>query len=175
MKLTSAAVGRSSSHKRWSIEMRNLPIILSFAVLALVYAPTVGATPASGVTIHTHLFVSPLPPHGTFTASLPVCPSGTFMDEEKTVGGAFTGAQTSLFVATIVKHFTCGDGSGTFDIQFHPHFQTLGSQSGGPWNVVGGSGAYTSMHGTGDFAIVFLPGSFLVEGSETFTGQVHFD
>jgi hypothetical protein len=114
--------------------------------------------------------------HGTFTATPPLCQSGTFVDEVKALGGAFTGvANTTLFTGTIVKHFVCDDGTGTFQIQFHLHLQPDAAQSSGPWAIVGGTGKYSTLHGSGDFSVGFLPGKFLVEGFETFTGQVHFD
>jgi hypothetical protein len=156
--------------------MRKLVFFLTFLVLLLPFAPAVSAATSTSVSIHTHLLITPEPPHGTFTASAPLCQSGTFLDEVKALGGAFTGvANTTLFTGTIVKHFVCDDGTGTFQIQFHLHLQPDAAQSSGPWAIVGGTGKYSTLHGSGDFSVAFLPGKFLVEGFETFTGQVHFD
>ena len=108
-------------------------------------------------------------PFGTFTALDPLCPSGTFVDEFVGGGGAFRSGHVDYGASTILKTFTCTDGSGTFSILFHPQFSPAtpaGCEVAGPFAVGGGTGAYTKLRGHGDFCL-------LVEGedfTETFTG-----
>jgi hypothetical protein len=64
---------------------------------------------------------------GTFTASEPLCPSGTFKDIEATVG--------------LKSVHTCGDGSGTFE------WSVIGLTS---WSFTGGgTGRYETLRGRG--------------------------
>jgi hypothetical protein len=109
-------------------------------------------------------------PFGTFTATAPLCPSGTFVDEFIGGGGAFRSGHVDYGSATVLKTFTCSDNSGTFMILFHPQFSPAtpdGCAQAGPFAVGGGTGAYTELRGHGDFCL-------LVEGenfTETFTGR----
>jgi hypothetical protein len=96
------------------------------------------------------------------------------------VGGALAGGNTTTLTVTDVKYFTCDDGSGTFAIQFHPQGDVTGFATGAvfgptPWTVLSGTGAYSALHGTGDFTAVFTVPPPLAVGFETFTGGVHFD
>jgi hypothetical protein len=157
-------------------------LFLGAILLALALPAAAGATPSTGVTIQTHVFFQPPGSYGSFTSAAPLCPSGTFTSPyPKAVGGALAGGDTTTFTVTDVKYFTCDDGSGTFDIQFHPKgdltsFAIPGAQFGPtPWVVLSGTGKYSNMHGTGDFTAVFTIPPPLAEGSETLTGEVHFD
>jgi hypothetical protein len=79
----------------------------------------------------------------TFTASDPLCPSGTFEDEFVGGGGhPDTTGKLSLLIRTV---YTCADGSGTFNAQKHI-FLTL-NEDGSTTN----SGAITFNGGTGDY------------------------
>jgi hypothetical protein len=108
-------------------------------------------------------------PFGTFTATAPVCPSGTFVDEFIGGGGAFRSGHVFFHSATVLKTFTCADNSGTFTILFHPQFSPAmpaGCEEAGPFAVVGGTGAYTELRGHGDFCVFSEGENF----TETFTG-----
>jgi len=160
--------------------MRTARALLPFLgaiLLSLAPPAAAGATPSAPVTLSDHIVFGPVN-QGTFTATAPLCPSGTLTGEAKAVGGAFVGGDTTRFTATTVDHFTCADGSGTFTIQFHPQGDVAALRGGPtPWVVLGGTGAYSAMHGAGDFfyALTSSPAQGLVEGFETFTGEVHFD
>src|SRR5215218_10383500 len=146
---------------RWS-----LPAV--FACLALAAAPAANAQEPTIVTDIT--FPEEGEPFGTFTASEPLCPSGTFVDEFVGGGGAFASDRVSYSASTIRKMFTCADGSGTFTILFHPQFTPAtpaGCEQAGPFAVIGGTGDYAQLRGQGDFC-VFAVGED--EFSETFTG-----
>ncbi len=107
-------------------------------------------------------------PQGTFTATSPLCPSGTFVSEPIAGGGG-----PVAFAFTGLQHFSCDDASGTFTIQFHPQIHPPGFIDGGPWAALGGAGAYDGLRGSGDFTLIgFISPTTAVA---TFTGEVHFD
>ena len=96
---------------------RMLALAVALGCVALAAAPSALAQAPTIVTDIT--FPEGAEPFGTFTASSPLCPSGTFVDEffgggGNVHGGVFTGS------STIRKQFTCANGSGTFTILFHP-------------------------------------------------------
>jgi hypothetical protein len=86
----------------------------------------------------------------TFTATGPLCPSGTFADAVLSVS-AFNAEQLKLNVL-ISTVYTCDDGSGTFTmlkhvfIDFNPDFSSTNT---GPVQILGGSGAYADLLGHG--------------------------
>jgi hypothetical protein len=151
--------------------MRRIAIWALLAVLgcfALAAAPLANAqtpTIVTNITFPEGEFL------GTFTASAPLCPSGTFVDQVVGGGGAFDNAHVLVFAVTVRKLFTCADGTGTFTIQFHTQLTpatAAGCHESGPFAVVDGTGAYAKLRGHGDFCL--LPA--LSEGvfRETFTG-----
>jgi hypothetical protein len=86
----------------------------------------------------------------TFTATGPLCPSGTFVDTVATFAGVRSGQpKVNLLITTV---YTCDDGSGTFDMLKHV-FITVnpdGSFSNtGPVQILGGTGAYAGLVGHG--------------------------
>jgi hypothetical protein len=90
---------------------------------------------------------------GTFTATVPLCPSGTWVD---TVHNAAPNSPNSdahsdrfnLLVGTV---FTCDDGSGSFFVQSHVFFTFTGDvvTNTGPSLLLGGTGAYVNLEGNG--------------------------
>jgi hypothetical protein len=146
---------------------RVLPLLAALACLALG-APSAHAQAPTIVTDIT--FPEEGEPFGTFTASAPLCPSGTFVDEFVGGGGAFRSGHVFYHSSTVRKHFTCADDSGTFTILFHPQFTPAtppDCEEAGPFAVVGGTGAYAQLRGSGDFC-VFPEGDGF---TETFTGS----
>jgi hypothetical protein len=146
--------------------MTKRTLLLALGALVLAAQPA-AATPPVPVTIVALVdFSGPLP-LGTFTATSPLCPSGTFVTELVASGGgpnafAFTGRNT----------FVCDDASGTFAIQFHPQGNPTRPLPSGPWAGIGGTGRYAGFHGSGDFAGFPLSPTSSVG---IFTGHVHFD
>ena len=88
----------------------------------------------------------------TFTSDGPLCPSGTFLDEVKAVGGGNVPEPIPKANILIETVYTCADGSGTFFAQKHV-FLTInadGSQTNtGPITFKGGTGDYTALSGHG--------------------------
>jgi hypothetical protein len=141
-----------------------LPAVVS---LALVFTSPAYAQEPTIVTDIT--FPEEGEPFGTFTATAPLCPSGTFVDQFVGGGGAFRSGNVEYGSATVLKTFTCADSSGTFTILFHPQFSPAtpaGCGQAGPFAVVGGTGAYTELRGHGDFCVFSEGENF----TETFTG-----
>jgi hypothetical protein len=89
----------------------------------------------------------------TFTATGPLCPSGTYADDVKVFapGKETNGAEgkLNLLIRTV---FTCDDGSGTFDALKHVFFTFTDENNftnTGPIELLGGTGAYTGLVGHG--------------------------
>lgn len=137
--------------------------LLSLGLLAGCGSPA-HAAPAVPVTITDQLIFGH-PPHGTFTASAVVCPSGSFVDAvEFPPGNADPAAEQ------VHETFTCADNSGTFTIRFQPH---LPSPDGTvPWSVESGTGAYAKLQGNGRLTVVVTGPSSL---TATFSGALHLD
>jgi hypothetical protein len=148
---------------------QTLAVLITLGCLALAAAPSAQAQAPTIVTDIT--FPEEGEPFGTFTASEPLCQSGTFVDEFVGGGGAFFSGRVFYGASTIRKMFTCADGSGTFTILFHPQFTPAtppDCEEAGPFAVVGGTGAYAQLRGSGDFC-VFPEGDD--DFTETFTGS----
>jgi hypothetical protein len=143
---------------------------LALVVLAMGALAVVPVANAQEPTIVTDvIFPEQGEPFGTFTAADPLCPSGTFVDDFVGGGGAFQSGRVFYHAATVRKTFTCSDGSGTFTILFHPQFSPAtpaGCEEAGSFAVVGGTGAYAKLRGSGDFCVSPVGERF----RETFTG-----
>jgi hypothetical protein len=96
---------------------------------------------------------------GTFTASPPLCPSGSWLGN---------GAGSRVF--------TCADQSGSFTASFQGELEHTQGASG-PWTITGGTGTYTALHGNGTATIDSSTGvnSSPIIFSDTWTGIVDFD
>jgi hypothetical protein len=128
------------------------PIALAIAALGLfaligVAAPARAATQVPFTITEQVNFATGV---NTFTATGPLCPSGTFEDTVATFAGVRSGQpKVNLLITTV---YTCDDGSGTFDMLKHV-FITVnpdGSFSNtGPVQILGGTGAYAGLIGHG--------------------------
>jgi hypothetical protein len=146
--------------------MRRTSIVVT-AVACFAFA-VVAPAHAQAPTIVTDVTFSEEGVFGTFTATAPLCPSGTFVDEFVAGGGFQSGR---VHAVTVRKTFTCADDSGTFTILFHPQRTTAtpaGCDEAGAFAVVGGTGDYAKLRGHGDFCL--LPPLANGHFSETFTG-----
>jgi hypothetical protein len=143
---------------------------LLFAALVCLVLAVAPAGYAQDPTIVTDItFPEEGAPFGTFEATAPLCPAGTFVDQDVGGGGAFRSGHVFYHAFTVRKTFTCADGSGTFTILFHPQFSPAtpeGCEEAGPFAVVGGTGAYAQLRGHGDFCVFPVGDRF----RETFTG-----
>ena len=91
----------------------------------------------------------------TFTATGPLCPSGTFVDDVTVVApnpessGIESKGGLNLLIRTV---YTCDDGSGTFNALKHVHLTFSDDDrftNTGPIQLLGGTGAYTGLVGHG--------------------------
>jgi hypothetical protein len=127
--------------------------VLILAAVAAALAVIVGVTSAQAVeqvpfTITEHINFTT--GEATFTATGPLCPSGTFEDSVAAVGVSHTGASgmLNLLITTV---YTCDDNSGTFTMLKHVFitFNEDGFTNTGPVQILGGTGAYADLVGHG--------------------------
>jgi hypothetical protein len=149
--------------------MRTLVLVITSLALVVVAAPASAATPPEPVTITgTILFPESGPATGTFTASDPLCPSGTIQE----LGGVFVGFQSNRLARIGVRHlFTCSDGSGSFVVQLTVRLDFATGTTQFRWSVLSGTGDYANLHGTGSGTGAPIQGGIV----DTYTGAVHFD
>jgi len=119
-------------------------VALSAAALSAVGAQAAHAAPPEAFTITEAVNLNTQ--SYTFTATGPLCPSGTFKDEFKTVAGNFE--KSGVFIALVRTEYVCADRSGTFFATKHLKF-TEEEGIAGPINFHGGTGAYSSLKGHG--------------------------
>jgi hypothetical protein len=123
-------------------------------VLLAFGAPTAQAAPPEPFTITENLnFEAGV---FTFTASDPLCQSGTFEDEVHAVGGGNSPQPKANFQIRTV--YICAGGEDTFIAQKHvfAEFNEDGSSiSTGPITLKGGTGAFAELsgHGVNDGAV----------------------
>jgi hypothetical protein len=125
------------------------------------------------VTITTHVVFNP-DADGTFTATGPICTTGTLY-----LVDAHFGVGPAAFNVNALHEFVCDDNSGTFVLRLHPQGNSRpkdGFDLNGPWSVWGkGTGAYENLSGHGDFGVVFDVSTDPLEGEETYVGFVTFE
>ena len=126
---------------------------------------TAHASSATSVTINTVDDFSTVHPTGTFTATAPLCPSGTFIDL------IISHEDPATTHSVIARTLTCDNGSGTITLDIHVQFprQITGSA---PWAINRGTGTYATLYGTGTWTTV---PTGPISAADTMTGEVHFD
>jgi hypothetical protein len=146
-----------------------LGILMCFAGVGVVQADA--PTP---VVIETDIVFSEIGV-GTFTATAPLCTSGTNRSLREVANPSVAHGYT------VEWEYTCDDNSGTFRIQYHP--QAGANYAGGtrepvfvvagPWSIVnGGTGRYAKLTGHGDFGVVIDFSTEPWTGQESFVGLV---
>jgi hypothetical protein len=121
--------------------------VLAAAILAASTTARVASGAPSAVTIVETTTQRNPTTQGTFTATGPLCPGGTFTTKESAV--------------TVFDKLTCADGSGSF---------TLNAANN--WKVDSGTGRYAKLWGQGAFTLAQLPDGNVVK---TLTGQADID
>ena len=110
---------------------------------------------------------------GTFTATGPICTSGTLRGVREALG-----IGPAAFNVNSLTEFVCDDNSGSFVIHLHPQANARpkgGFDLVGPWAIWGkGTGAYATMSGHGDFGVVIDFSADPLTGQETYVGFVTF-
>jgi hypothetical protein len=150
--------------------MRRSAAVTLAVVAALTFAlPTVAAAPPSAVTITSPMHFNDNDFNtGTFTAEGPavddglICASGTVNDTRLIFAGFQSGRGAQIPVR---KTFTCDGGDQFFvKIQVHLDFET--STETFSWVILGGTGAYESLRGSGS-------GTTISDGSDPQTGNIN--
>lgn len=124
--------------------MRKLLVLVLGAAMVGAVAVPAGATPPteSGIENLIPDVFDPAPTDFTATGGV-VCSEGTVEGVFfKAAGGGPTGVNFQ-----IVKKFTCDDGEFFVKLQVRLSFDTGTTTFN--WNVVGGTGAYVDLHGSG--------------------------
>jgi hypothetical protein len=111
--------------------------------LAALGAPTAHAAPPVPFTINEMVDFDGV---NTFTATDPLCPSGTFTDQPLVSAGNFDAS--GVFVAVIETTYVCADGSGTFYATKQARF-TAEEGVVGRITLHGGTGEYVNLRGQG--------------------------
>jgi hypothetical protein len=146
-------------------------------LLVFIAVVTAHADAPQGVIIQTQVIFGPEGDEGTFTVTpqdSPLCASGTLRST------GFAGVANRPIRVLTHWEFVCDDNSGTFSLQFHPHFGRDPTFTlSGPWSVRGdgNTGDYVGLSGHGDFGVVvvFDENGVPLRGEETFVGFVQLN
>jgi hypothetical protein len=150
---------------------RSITFAIAAAMCALLPASIAGATPPLDVGFQVETVVPDEgPTYGPFVASGAavddgtMCPTGTTVDLTAAVSETPQGVNIG-----VVKRFTCDDGSGDFDVKLQVRIDRKGDNFS--WVVLGGTGEYQRLHGTGSGFGIPFPGGVL----DLYDGQLHVD
>jgi hypothetical protein len=131
------------------IQMRFISVLM--AVLLLVFCVS-SAFAAAPLSLHIEVDEVFSQEGETFHASGPavdkglVCATGT-QDQLSLV--AHGGQNPNILILDVAKHFTCGDGSGSFDIKMVVQLDNTTLDTTARWRIVGGTGDYVKLRGEG--------------------------
>lgn len=153
--------------------------VLAALVVVLALAATGSLVWAASPPVDVHFEVlTTIPPGGgptpgPFTATGPavdegiVCPDGVTTD----VFGKASGfqSQTGGVNIQVVKLFMCDDGSGEFLVKLQVRIDKKGDNFN--WNILGGTGDYEKLHGTGKGIGLPIPDGVL----DVYEGAAHID
>lgn len=151
----------------------NLGVFILVAILAIVLpAPMVTAQPPLDVHIEVPATIGAgLAP---FVASGPavdqgiLCATGTEDELSVQVSGPPEG---DFRILRVVKQFVCDDGSGTFDVNLVVRLDLTTNDTTARWNVIGGTGDYADLHGSGSLVGIPLdPGVTILD---IYDGRLH--
>ena len=154
----------------------SVTIAVVFA-LTLSIAP-VAATPPADVTIVSdmHPVTGPIDPFdGTFVASGPavdagiICPSGGVDDISNPAVG-WQSHEMRIIILSVHKHFTCDDGSGSFEMNMRVRIAPTGITA--QWIIVGGDGPYSRLFGAGNLYAEWISENLL---RDHYSGGLHIE
>lgn len=150
--------------------MKRLLVCAAIAIAGIAAVPAAATPPAdTTIAIDTILPLDGSPGFGPFTATGGVvCPRGDTIDLTAKPAGFQSGTRLQLLV---VKRFTCADGSGTFDLFLRVHLVFDPFSDVANWTVVGGTGKYERLRGTGTLVGSPTPAGVL----DALTGRMHID
>lgn len=156
--------------------MRSIRFGLAVAAIAATLAMPAGAAATQPepvtITVETQLGVE-----NTFSATGGlVCATGTVSTlgggptgATRTFNGGQSGSQAQILLS---QRFECPDGS--FDVLLRVTLDFATGDTVGTWSVLGGTGAYASLHGAGSLTGDRVEPWDLVI-LDTYTGRIHLD
>jgi hypothetical protein len=163
---------RTSNHPARAIAA----VIAATMVLLSVIGPVAAGSPQQ-VEIISHMNFNPHGPNfGDFDASGVavdsglICASGTVLDTGIVFGGFQSGRSVQILVR---KTFTCADGSGAFFVKIQVHLDLETSTEVFTWVVLGGTGRYENLRGSGDGTTVGDGSDPQTGNFNTYTGGLH--
>jgi hypothetical protein len=149
-----------------------LAAALSVAALILMTVSMASAAPPPNVHIEVPEVIGvngdPFTASGAAVSAGVICASGSVDDLDVVASGSGAGPFVILHAH---KRFTCGDFSGAFDVKMTVRLDTATNNTTASWRIVGGTGAYSGLHGSGS-----LVGSPIVPDVSVFDvydGRVH--
>ena len=146
-------------------------ILIAFVLLAITVS-TVFAAPPLDVHIEVQEYIGmsgeDFTANGSAVDTGIMCPSGTVDDLVVDVSGPPGGTFALLHV---LKRFYCADASGTFDVKLVVRLDLTTNETTARWNVVGGTGDYTHLHGNG--LLVGTPGTPGEDIYDVYDGRMH--
>jgi len=151
-----------------------LATLTALLLLLVLAAPVFARVPPQDVSIVIDTTIIPeQPTFGSFVASGPAVEAGLFCEDGSASDlfvygrGWQSGGDFNLFLH---KVYLCGDGSGTITMQMEVRLVTDGTTTAN-WVVIGGTGDYEGLHGTGKLAGVPWEGGGGI--TDSLTGQLN--
>lgn len=148
-------------------------ITIMIMVLILSVVPVSASSPPAKVMFEVQTIIPEGGPnYGSFVATGPavdegiVCASGETTDVDFHASGFQSDRGVNF---QVVKLFTCDDGSGEFFVKLQVRIDRRGNNYN--WNIVGGTGSYEKLHGTGAGTGLPTPEGVL----DIFNGKLHID
>jgi len=153
--------------------MRRVLVLTAAMAVMLAMAAPAGATPPSGVSIEVEMSLLGAP--SPFVASGPAVDSDLMCSEGEVIQvfGKATGFQSDKGYVNfqVVHQFTCDDGSGDFLVKLQVRVNQNGDNF--QWNILGGTGDYEDLHGSGNGVGLPICGPDCV--FDVYTGGLHID
>jgi hypothetical protein len=128
-------------------------VAVTLSVLGVV-GPIAAATPQNVTLVSSTIFNPDGPNYGTFVATGDavdqglICATGSFVDTFLAFAGYENGKSVQI---TVGKTYTCPDGTFFVKMQIHANFDGTEVFT---WIVLGGTGAYTDLRGSGQGSTV---------------------
>ena len=153
---------------------RSVIVLLSSMLLVIGLVGAASATPPSGIQFEVETTSIGPGEISPFIASGPAVDAGLMCDAGNTIDvfGKVSGFQSGRgFNIQLVKQFTCDDGSGDFMVKLQVRIvDTVDTFN---WNIIGGTGDYEDLHGTGNGVGLYICGEDCV--FDIYDGGLHID
>lgn len=164
-----APTGRTRTRRR------SIIVLLSSMLLIVGLVGAASATPPSDVHFEVETTAIDLgETFGPFTATGQAVDAGLMCDSGDTIDvfAKMTGFQSGHGInVQVVKRFTCDDGSGDFLVKLQ--VRVVDTVDTFNWNIIGGTGDYEDLHGTGRGVGLYVCGDDCVR--DIYDGGLHIN